>query len=213
MLLEYWQLLICKGTGVAYSLAPDFQHTIVLNEWPILDEELHYGKVKTIVSYDKQSGKVFKHGLGRDWHGTSKGYTVHKSFWYSKNWRNTLPPTLLHTCCKDFLSCLYDYLSVHIDKILPQWNQRAIEFVFSTPQSCTTDSRQDMESLIKAAGFGASSKHRIRMVSTAQAIISAVTLQRGTAELVLRSYTTLEIQERVLVIAGYLQIWAKWLWK
>jgi hypothetical protein len=185
-LLEYWRLLICPGTGVSYSLAPDFQHTIIFNKWPIRDGERPQDKVNTTVAYDKKSGKLLKHGFGLDPYMDQKEITVQEWFWHVMNEENKESTSeQMQTFCTDFLSCLYNYLSVLFEKILPQWNQRAVDFVFSTPQSYTsTDSRQDMESLIKAAGFGASLYHRISMISTEQAILTGVSLP-GEADTVL----------------------------
>ena len=59
MFLQCWQPLICEGTGVAYSLAPEFQPIIIFNEWPIHDRELPQDNVKTTVAYD-QFGKLFE---------------------------------------------------------------------------------------------------------------------------------------------------------
>ncbi len=156
-----WRPLICEDTGVAYSLAPDFQRTIIFNAWPIDDGELSRDKVKTTIAYGNHSGKLLISGLGLAPFLKTKEITIQKWFWDFMEWKDKQPSSeMRRTCCKEFLSCLYDYLAIHLDKILPLWDQRAIEFVFSTPKHNTyAGSKQDMERLIKAAGFSALSKH------------------------------------------------------
>ena len=163
---------------MAYSLAPDFQPIIIFNEWPIHDRELPQDNVKTTVAYD-QFGKLLKHEFGLDPYLSQKEISVQKWFWFCMNLKGTHSASEVPLVyCKDFLSCLYYCLNVHFEKILPQWNQLAIEFVFSIPHYYNTGARKHMEILIKAAGFGASSKHQVSIITAEQAILSTMTLPK-----------------------------------
>ena len=156
----------------------------MFTQWPSHEGEPSDEKVRTVASYDPQTGTLLNFGFDLESH-LNNDVIEQDGFLYFmnpefKNRPEGAPSTVqAQTFYKDFLSCLYGHLSRRLNLVLPGWNERGIEFIFSTPRYCTSPNlRRDLEELIKSAGFGAQTKHHVSIVLTEQAILATVPLPK-----------------------------------
>ena len=158
----------------------------LITTWPGKDGQVFATKAPSRVSYNKGKTSVKAWGFQSNYDDTAedviKGFKnrLDPDLYNPLHWKGLLPGEIsvddAFRYARDFLSCLYRYVSMTISDQCPGFSLRKVEWAFTIPYALFKPSIRDrMQDLIKEAGFSTSYYHRSTLVvSEASAAIESV---------------------------------------
>jgi hypothetical protein len=169
---------IRTGTGVAYSVGPEWARPETIQHWPDATGTGLADKVDTAIAYDVRTDQIATWGFTVD--PENHNYRIEELFklyldpGYRDGFRNA--PTLeeARRWFTDFLACVYRLITRYFSETIPRWRTRNVEFVFSVPTTWKDPAMiAETEQLIKNAGFGKENRHVVE-ISLTEAEAAAV---------------------------------------
>ncbi|KAK5047574.1 hypothetical protein LTR84_006671 [Exophiala bonariae] len=159
------------GTGVAYSVAPEWARPEVIQSWPGNTRGTVADKVDSKISYDLRSGQLAAWGFFADFTIRHHKYTELFKLYLDPEFNASQidAPSLeeARKWFRDFLSCLYKEVMKHLKETIPRVQSRKIEFCFSVPTTWKDPAMvAEHELLIRQAGFGSEVHHTARITLT-----------------------------------------------
>ena len=155
------------GTGVAYSMAPDWPEPKTMQHWPgkMINELAN--KVPSLLQYNQDTNTVKAWGFLCDKQDVAdiRNFKLHLDPAFSEPHPDALSLDQARQYYQDFLRCLHDYIEESFSSSLPRWKARRTEFVFSVPTTWKNPSMiAETENIIRRAGFGTDGvDHRARI--------------------------------------------------
>ncbi|KAK5698365.1 hypothetical protein LTR17_023739 [Elasticomyces elasticus] len=159
-------------TGVAFSKGPEWPDPNAIQRWPGTFSATRYDKVKTAVCYDGNGGHLVSWGFLCDPDDESLDYWTHFKLYLDPMYKDPDENAPTHTEARkwfgDYLRSLYKYISKHLgDTVATHLGDMRVEFIFSIPTTWKNPSTHaTIENLIKSAGFGSASNHRVEIMLT-----------------------------------------------
>jgi hypothetical protein len=159
------------GTGVAYSIGPDWQRPETIQNWPGTARGGLADKVDTVLAYDIHTNQVVSWGFAVD--ADDSRFPIEELFKlyldpdYHDGYRNAPKLEEARRWFTDYLSCIYREISRIFSSTIPRWNTMRVDFVFSVPTTWKNPAMiAETEQLIRSAGFGRESLHNVEITLT-----------------------------------------------
>jgi hypothetical protein len=159
------------STGVAYSYGPEWQVPETIRQWPEATGTGFADKVATAISYDVLTDRVEAWGFAVD--PDQDNCKVEQLFklWLDPDHRDRFGagPGLeqARRWFTDYLACIYTHINEHLTEVIPKWQTRHVEFVFSVPATWKDPAMIAFtERLIRDAGFGTRNRHLVEISLT-----------------------------------------------
>lgn len=158
-------------TAVAYSIAPEWARPLCVQSWPGQHHRSQLAnKVATQVSYD-ESDRLTAWGLQCGFEEIAT--TIEREFklYLDPGFRDAFAGLPEHHNAvrwyKDYMTSLHDHLDAFFSRTVPDWTQRDVEYLFSTPTTWTSPHLNPMlHSWLVEAGFVNYDNRRLRIAQT-----------------------------------------------